>query len=255
MSMLANDPDSLLVLNSGAHAQDMSVHFRSPIVRSCNWCNCYNWLWIFLSVGPIPNHHILLDSIYLDFKIFEDSEAPRLVSQIDCRLWLRFKDCGNPICLNSAILCLQLPASEVWELCADRGRRRLFQLKLGIQRYSHVIFEPAGSIAPMDAYEETPGPDPHLFEQHDATAWRKWLELKVKKSHHDHELDGTHQKWSLLWSEVIGSWPMDRRNSSGLTSGLIPGWTDPLQLFGGAKPNFSHQSGSSGAETLTLKTP
>ena len=60
--------------------------------------------------------------------------------RIDCRLWLRFKDCGNPICLNSAILCLQLPASEVWELCADRGRRRLFQLKLGIQRYSHVIF-------------------------------------------------------------------------------------------------------------------
>ena len=68
--------------------------------------------------------------------------------------------------------------------------------------------------------------------------WTTWcnckgLELKVKKPHH--ELDGSHQKWS---SEVIGSWPMDRRNSSGLTSGLIPGWTDPLHLFGGAKPNF-----------------
>ena len=97
--------------------------------------------------------------------------------------------------------------------------------------------------------------NPRAWPSFDWTTWCncKWLELKVKKSHH--ELDGTHQKWSLLWSEVIGSWPMDRRNSSGLTSGLIPGWTDPLQLFGGAKPNFSHQSGSSGAETLTLKTP
>ena len=260
MSMLANDPaDCLLVLNSGAHAQDMSVHFRSPIVRSCNWCNCYNWLWIFLSVGPFPNHHILLDSIYLDFKIFEDSEAPRLVSQIDCRLWLRFKDCGNPICLNSAILCLQLPASEVWELCADRGRRRLFQLSLEFRGTHMWFFSLQGQLHRWMPMKKPQGPTliclNNMMQLHGASDWNwRWRNrimimslMELIRSDHCCDLrssevgqwiGGTHQVWPLAWSLV------------GLilcTCLVVPSQT--------SRSHTSQAQAPDGAETLTLKTP